>query len=380
MRPVMERLDDLVLLSTLTPAQVSHAYGADSFSFVQNGQSIKADGTGQTIAIVDAYHDANLYGDLQAFDRNFGLPDPAFSQYSYTTQSDDGWAVESALDVEWAHAMAPGADIMIVEARSSSFADLMTAVNFARQQPGVVAVSMSFGGGEFSGQTNYDSTFTTPAGHGGVTFLAATGDNGAAAGASYPSSSPNVVAVGGTSLRVDSAGNYLGESAWSGGGGGYSRVEREPAYQRSVQATGVRTVPDVAMDADPNTGLYVYATTPSTGQAGWYSVGGTSASTPMFAGLIAVADQGRAIQGKTSLDGATQTLPAIYSSTFTADFRDVTTGSNGYAAKAGYDLATGRGTPMAFGLVRDLMGLGLLVPETGHRSADLVGGSSGARR
>ena len=354
-RPSLEQLEDLVLLSTLTPTQVRHAYGMDSFHFVQNNTSIPADGTGQTIAIVDAYHDPNLYRDLQAFDRQWGLADPSFAQVYYTTQTNDGWSVEESLDVEWAHAFAPAAKILVVEANSSSFTDLLTAVNYARQQPGVVAVSMSFGGGEFAGQTSFDSTFTTPANHGGVTFIASTGDSGAAAGAEYPSTSPNVVAVGGTTLNVDSAGNYLGESAWSGGGGGYSQVEGEPAYQTSVQNTGVRTVPDVSLDADPNSGVYVYNTAPSTGQGNWYSVGGTSLSAPLFAGIVAVADQGRMLSGKTSLDGPSQTLPALYSSTFTADYHDVTTGSNGYAATIGYDLATGRGTPKAFGFVRDLM-------------------------
>src|SRR5207248_5961307 len=125
-----------------------------------------------------------------------------------------------------------------------------TAVNWARKQTGVSAVSMSFGGDEFTGETYYDQFFTTPAGHAGVTFVASTGDAGAPAG--YPSWSPKVVAVGGTTLRVDSAGNYLGESAWSSGGGGVSVVEAMPSYQKGVvtQSSTKRTNPDVSLDAD----------------------------------------------------------------------------------------------------------------------------------
>ena len=363
-RPTVNRLDERLLLSTLTPAQMSHAYGFDSFHFIYNGQSIRADGSGQTIALIEAYHDPKLFSDLNAFDAHYSLPSAQATQYWYGTQSNDGWAGEEALDVEWAHALAPGAKLVIVEARSSSFSDLLTAINFARNQPGVSVVSMSFGQTEFSGENSFDGYFTTPAGHTGITFVASTGDHGAWPGQSYPAVSPNVLAVGGTTLRVDSSGNYLGETGWNNNNGwatdgGYSTVEGEPSYQYGVQRSGRRTTPDVSMDADPNTGCSVYFTTPSTGQSSWYSYGGTSASAPMWAALIAIADQGHAFGGRGSLDGASQTLPAIYSPQMTADFHDITQGFNGYYAGYGYDLVTGRGTPMAFNVVRDLMQVGV---------------------
>src|SRR5262249_28626273 len=150
------------------------------------------------------------------------------------------------------HAIAPGANILVVEARSQSLPDLLAAVDAARHTPGVVAVSMSWGFTETPGETSYDSTFTTPAGHAGITFVAARGDSGPGSGAEYPASSPQVLAVGGTSLNLDIQGNYLSETAWTSGGGGYSAFEAEPAYQRAVQTTGRRSTPDVAFDGDPD--------------------------------------------------------------------------------------------------------------------------------
>jgi subtilase family serine protease len=231
----------------------------------------------------------------------------------------------------------------------------MNAVNWARQQPGVSVVSMSWGGAESSGDHAYDSIFTTPAGHTGITFVASSGDNGAwtdsqrtRVGVSWPACDPTVLSIGGTTLYTTSNGGYLGESAWSGSGGGYSHVYAEPWYQRGVQNTGVRTVPDVAYNADPNSGVWIY----NTYGGGWQVGAGTSAGAPQWAGLIALADQGRSLIGLGPLDGASQTLPALYE--LGRDFRDVAGGSNGFSATRGYDLATGLGTPYAVNLVGDL--------------------------
>src|SRR5262249_53403851 len=168
------------------------------------------------------------------------------------------WETETALDVEWAHAMAPAANILLVEADSPYWDDLgQTAVDFARQQPGVSAISMSWGAGEFSSETTLDSYFTTPTGHGGVTFVASSGDDGMPG--IYPASSPNVVGIGGTRLSADAAGNYLSESGWSGSGGGVSYYEPLPGYQSSAMpGLWRRGTPDVAFDADPASGVPVY--------------------------------------------------------------------------------------------------------------------------
>jgi subtilase family serine protease len=341
------------------PSQISQAYGFNQITF--NNGTIKGDGTGQTIAIIDAYDQPNIAGDLATFDATYGLPaPPSFTKVNEnggTTYpaADQGWGLEISLDVEWAHAMAPGANILLVEASSNSFADLMTAVDYARNQPGVAVVSMSWGGGEWSGEAGYDGYFTTPAGHSGVTFVAATGDSGSSGAPEYPSVSPNVLAVGGTQLNTDGYGNYQSETGWSGSGGGISSVESQPGYQQGVvtQSGTRRTVPDVAYNASSNSYFAVYDTS---SYSGWVGVYGTSAGAPQWAALIAIADQGRALAGLGALDGPSQTLPDLYSLP-QSDFHDITTGSNGaYSAGNGYDLVTGRGSPQANLIVQGLVG------------------------
>jgi subtilase family serine protease len=352
-----------------TPQQIRHAYGVDQIAF----SGIVGDGTGQTIAIVDAFDDPKFVNstdpnfvnsDLHQFDLQFGLPDPpSFQKVDQTggtnypgTDPTGNFETEIALDVEWAHVIAPNANIVLVEANDSTGDNLFQAASFAASIPQVSVVSMSFGSGEFTDETQLDSIFTTPAGHQGVTFLASTGDSGAPGG--YPAYSPNVVAVGGTSLTADAAGNYISESGWSGSGGGISQFEPQPSYQNGVvtQSTTQRTIPDVSMVADPNTGVAVYDSfnNPPSSGGPWIQVGGTSLACPLWAGLIAVADQGRVQFGKTTLDGPSQTLPMLYSMP-ASDFNDITTGNNGFAAGPGYDLVTGRGSPTAQ-VVLDLAG------------------------
>ena len=267
--------------------------------------------------------------------------------------NNSNWGLEIALDVEWAHAIAPKANILLVEANSSSFSDLTsTAVSYAKSVAAVTVVSMSFGAGEFSGETGFDSIFTTPAGHQGITYVASTGDNGSPGG--YPAYSPNVVAVGGTTLTSpDSVGTYGTETGWTGSGGGISTQENKPTYQAAVtQSATKRTIPDVSMDADSNSGVYVL----DLYNGGYFQVGGTSLSAPMWGGLIAIANQGRVAAGGASMNGLTDTLPALYSLP-ASNFHDITSGSNGgFSAIAGYDLVTGRGTPIANTLVPALVG------------------------
>ncbi len=355
-----QQVAPLTVISSMTPLQIRAAYGIDQ---------IAGDGTGQTIAIVDAYDNPNVASDLQVFCTTYGLPAANFTKLNQGgvaggyPAGDTGWGVEEALDVEWAHAIAPGASIILVEANSDSFSDMMTAVNTARNYPAVSVVSMSWGGSEFGGETSYDSYFTTPSGHTGVTFLASTGDDGSPG--DYPAYSPNVVAVGGTTLSVDtSTYAYVSETGWSDSGGGTSTDESQPSYQIGVvsQSTTKRTIPDVAFDADPHSGVSVYDTY---GYSGWLDVGGTSLSAPCWAGLIAISDQLRVSQGMTTLDGPSQTLPLLYSLP-AADFHDVTSGSNGgYSAGTGYDLVTGRGSPVANLLVP------ALAPATTFYSASM---------
>jgi subtilisin-like proprotein convertase family protein len=352
---------------SITPAQMRQAYNVNQITF----GNIVGDGTGQTIAIIDAYDYPTAYSDLQTFDATFGLPDPP----SFRRVAQDGsqnfppvdpayngtgnltWETEEALDIEWAHAMAPGANILLVEANDSSWANLVQkAAVWAADQPGVSVVSMSWGSGEFFSETSYDTYFTTPTGHNGVTFVASTGDSGQPG--TYPAFSPNVVAVGGTTLTLNGS-SYGSETGWSGSGGGVSLFESQPSYQKGVvtQSSTQRTVPDLAMDADPNSGVPVYDSFDFGTSGGWFQVGGTSLAAPMVSGLIAIANQGRALAGLPTLNGRSQTLPALYSLS-ASDFHDITTGNNGSPAGPGYDTVTGLGTPIANLLVPGVAGVG----------------------
>jgi hypothetical protein len=341
------------------------AYGFNGIAF----GGIAGDGSGQTIAIVDAYDDPALVdstapnfsgSDLAQFDRQYGLPDPpSFVKLNQAADTANfpgtdpagagmpgNWEEEEALDVEWVHAMAPGASIILVECNSSGGPDLYAGAKMAAGRPGVSVVSMSWGAAEYAGETAFDGDFTTPAGHPAVTFVASTGDEGAPG--LYPAYSPNVVAVGGTTLTLQADGSYGGESGWINGGGGTSIYESQPAYQGGVQAFGKRTIPDVALDADPQTGASVYDSYDDTNDDGpWMKTGGTSLAAPVWAALIAIGDQGRLSAGGTTLDGASQVLPALYALP-AADFHDVTTrGNNVFQAGPGYDQSTGLGTPVA---------------------------------
>jgi subtilase family serine protease len=363
------------LTGALTPAQVRHAYCVDDIKF----SGVVGDGRGQTIAIIDAYDDPKFVdstnpgfatSDLHKFDVQYGLPDPPnFVKINQTggttlpgTDPSGGSEAETALDIEWAHAIAPRAKIIVIEANDLTLGNLITAIATGAKQPGVVTVSMSFGTGEFAGEVGNDATFVTPKGHQPVTFLAATGDNGQPGG--YPAYSPNVVAVGGTALTINASNNYVGETGWTGSGGGISTMETQPSYQKGVvtQSTTMRTIPDVAFLADPATGVSVYDSYNGDSSGGpWYQIGGTSLACPCWAALITIADQGRAQYGRTSLDGRSQTLPALYNiaknpAQYKVLFHDILKGNNGFAAGPGYDLVTGIGSPVACQLIPVLAG------------------------
>ena len=313
--------------------------------------------------------------DLHKFDVQFGLPDPTFTKVDQIGGTDypvvmANWANESALDVEWVHATAPKASIMLVEANSAQLGDLISsAANFARRAPGVSVVTMSFAATEQSGETFYDQTLTTPTGHAGVTFVAASGDAGAPGG--YPAFSPNVVSVGATVLTL-SGGNYGSEVGRTDSGGGVSSVELQPAYQSKVApGSAMREMPDVSLDGEPNAGVAVYDSY-NGGADPWYEVGGTSLSAPVWAGIFAITNQGRARAGMASLDGPTQTLPRLYQIS-SADYHDITSGNNGFPAGVGYDMVTGLGTPKANLLVPDLGALASISGTVENGSGVLSG-------
>ncbi|MEO8659423.1 MAG: S53 family peptidase [Bryobacteraceae bacterium] len=321
-----------------TPAQLRHGYGVDL---------IANQGAGQTIAIVDAFNYNTAESDLATFSTQFGLPACTTANgcfkviYATGTKpaNNSSWAVEAALDTQWAHAIAPQAKIMLVEAANNGNSSLYKAVQVAVQN-GASVVSMSWGGPEASNEASFDAYFKAQ----GVTYVASSGDSGT--GAQYPAASPFVVSVGGTTLNLATDGSYLGETAWNGSGGGISTVETEPAFQNSVQSTGFRTVPDVSYDADPNTGVAVLCN--STSPKGWYQVGGTSMSAPQWSAIFAIANSQRVAAGKATLSRVNNYLYAVPASYY----NDVTSGNNGTCgaicnAGPGYDYVTGRGTPKA---------------------------------
>ena len=320
-----------VAAAVLSPTQVRTAY------------HLPSTGGSGVIAIVDAFDDPTVETDLKVFSSTYGLPLPntpggfVFVKYPMTSgiSVDGGWALETSLDVQWAHAIAPSATILLVEASSNSFADLLAAVDYARNYPSVVAVSMSWGGSEFSGEASYDYLFTSTAASPAITFFAASGDNGA--GVIWPAASLNVVGVGGTTLKVDPTTDAVTETAWSGSGGGVSRYENQPPYQAAYGiASSKRTVPDVSYNADPNTGVRVYDSTPYSGSTGWWQIGGTSAGAPQWA---AIQSLGLSASNNNFYQDAK-------SASYSSYFRDITIGSNGYSAKTGYDYVTGLGSPV----------------------------------
>jgi len=322
---------------------------------------------------VDAFDDPNAAADLAVFSNQFGIP-LAAGQFKVVyangtkppTDPSGGWEGEEALDIEWAHAMAPHAKLFLVEAASNRFTDLFNAVYVAKHlvqcghvyacpagSKGKGEVSMSWGGSEFSNESDFDIIFTAP----NVVFVASTGDS---PGAEYPSASPNVMAVGGTSdSRSLATGDLIQQISWSDAGGGLSFYEPTPAYQsvlpRSI-TQGARALPDLSADANPTTGVWVYDSYQWGGIVfGWAIVGGTSVSAQVVAGIL---NSASTASGHFSASTAAE-LTRMYSEypnsgTYHADFWDITYGACNYYmgsfSVGGYDLCTGLGTP------RGLMG------------------------
>ena len=302
--------------TAFTPSQIRHAYG---FDLVTN------QGAGQTIALVDAYDDANAANDLAVFSKQFNLPACTTASGCFRQLYSSGrkpaananWAVEISLDIEWAHAIAPQAKILLVEAPSNNLSDLLAGVDFAVRN-GASVVSMSWTSAELSTERNLDNHFVST----GVTFLAASGDSGA--GVNYPAASPDVIAVGGTSLTLDKSGNYSSESAWSGSGGGLSKYEYEPVPQAQFPIAndihGTRGVPDVSYNANPGTGYAIYDSIGVSGYSGWFQVGGTSAATPQWAALIAITNSQRVASRKANLSATGTSVYAVGKSSLAAQF------------------------------------------------------------
>jgi subtilase family serine protease len=385
-------LATLIVGAVHTPAQIRAAYGLADLPAV--GTTITPQvaatlGAGQTIYLIDAYHDATALSDLNAFSTRFGLPTCAnvaiattatvplaappsgctFSAvYSTTAYAmtatvpayNATWAPESKLDVQWAHAIAPLARIVLIEMPNSLSTSILGA-NLLAGRLGKGVVSMSFGSAEAGWSPSVDSYFAGA----GMTYVAAAGDSGSQV--LWPAVSPNVLAVGGTSLNWSGTGTRY-EAAWGNTGGGMSAYEALPAWQSGVTPAGGgalarRAVPDVAFNANPMTGEYVALTLPNAATV-WNAYGGTSIAAPQWAGVIAVANAIRAANGKPTLGDIHSLLYksiAAVPGAYAASLGDVVDGTNGSCATcragAGFDQTTGWGTPNATGLLSALTGV-----------------------
>jgi kumamolisin len=379
-----------------TPASIACIYGlAPPSSGCNIATSVtNVNGGAGTIVIIDAFDYPQAEADLATFSSQFGLPQCTAASGCFTvlyasgTQPapDCGWAQEMAIDIEWAHAMAPNAKIALVEAASDLNQDGWDAIAYANQYiaalPGGSAeVSMSFGDVENQDNIDHDYLFQQP----GVVYVSSAGDFGAASDPnilSYPATSPFVIAAGGTTVVRDPAGDFIKETAWAtdrhcnldgsncnlrgcskkqllnglcvGGGGGISTLEPIPSYQSTVSSIvgSYRGTPDLSADANPDSGVSVYDSFSCGGQVGWQVFGGTSVSAPLLAGIINTAGNFRS--------SSAEELAPLYSSLsnrkyYNSIFQDITRRVDGqFRAVPGYDLATGLGTPKGLGPLDDL--------------------------
>jgi subtilase family protein len=333
---------------------------------------LHGNGSGQTVVITDAYDDPTIVSDVNTYSQQFGLPlacgtaGAGSACFKFSVQSPDGsagtdpgWGTEVALDVEMVHAIAPRAAVVLMEAHDASVPALDSAIDHAASlKPAVISDSWNLNATEFAGQTALDSHCRLS--HSLCVF--SSGDFSNPTG--WPSTSPDVLAVGGTNLQLASDGSVSSETAWGtpfgleGSGGGISYIERRPAYQRKVNPSAYRGVPDVSFDADPATGVAVYDSDGITGQ--WLQIGGTSVGAPAWSGILAVVGQLRAAAGKPPLVAAGYAAQrAIYG--LHDGLADITQGENGPVtrssqyggnacgpqcqARPGYDYVTGLGSP-----------------------------------
>ena len=372
-----------------SPQEIRHVYGVDQL--INRGD----DGRGQTIVIFDSYGSPTIASDLQGFDAGYGLPNPpSFTilsplgtvPFDPTAIPDQvGWAAETTLDVEWSHAMAPDASIVLMTSPVDETEGVQGMPQFNELENYALdhhlgdVFSQSWGATENSLFTpggeqvfrSFEKTYSRAAAR-GVSVFASTGDAGTAnvdvngnvypfPTVNFPASSPLITAVGGTSLTADTSGNYQSEAVWPDGGGGISQKFSEPLYQRFTlnrsdqsELGGMRGIPDISWNADPNTPILIYLSFFGASAAGYYTIGGTSEGSPDWAGLAADLD---------TFAGHPLGLlnPYLYAlGAVGVGFHDVTVGNNGqdgvpgYNATPGWDAASGWGSPNLSQLFSDI--------------------------
>jgi subtilase family serine protease len=310
----------------------------------KNGTSNPTGGK-HIIAIVDAYHYPNAESDLAVFSSTFGLPQAKFKQIHagpVVPPENCGWEVEESLDIQWAHAMAPDAMIVLVEAQSNTYGKLLSAVDravrFIAARGGKGEITMSWSSGEFHREKTFDEHFKQP----GIVYFASSGDTGGVV--QYPAASPYIVSAGGTRVNR-SNGDFTNETGWSGSGGGLSVFEKRPSFQDGIQdiVGKFRGIPDLSYDADPFSGASVYNTsTASCGAFQWFVVGGTSLSSPALAGIVNAAH-------KFKPSSANENRLIYNNLGNTEAFTDIISGhAGGFNAGPGWDFVTGVGTSLGF--------------------------------
>lgn len=317
-----------------------------------------------TISIVVAYSYPNLLADLNTFCNRLKLPMPSSNQINIVNlnssnspptvnQNIQGWYMESCLDLQYAYAMNPKANINVIQAVSDLAKDLMNAVQFANNNITSDIVSMSWGGNDFQGENNYISYFSKPT----TCYLASSGDS--AAQVNFPSCLSNVLSCGGTSL--DFTGNVRNEKCWSSAGCGVSKYITKPAFQNNIivlKKYNNRCTPDICAVADPATGVFICF------QNKFIQIGGTSLSCPLLAGILSISSQDRINKKKTPLTtvlnnnnssslNITNILYNIYQSSSSAKYvNDITTGNDGgFVTQKGFDIPTGLGSLNAGNLI-----------------------------
>ena len=327
--------DTNVAIPAYTPMQIRRGYNVPC----------KYQGYGNTIAIVVAYGNPNMVNDLAIFNRRFSLPDADIElvyPQGEPTFVDPDWQIETSLDVEWSHVLAPKARILVVASLDNSFDSLNTALKYAIQS-GANIISMSWGSEEMIEQLEFDKIFKDQ----DIVFLAASGDSESV---SYPAISPYVIGVGGTSLQLSTCGKRrVPETAWPDSGGGISAYEQKPAYQyirnNAQPRTDMRTSPDISFFADPFPGVPVYTTLVGSMDGLWITVGGTSLSSPCQAGIFA-----SALPPGTRVKNAPKMVYQIgggcYYTNKNDAYIDIKNGNTmTYPALKGYDYVTGLGSP-----------------------------------
>jgi subtilase family serine protease len=313
---------------------------------LQSAYGLSATGSGGTVAIVDAYDDPSAEADLGVYRAQFGLPACTTANGCFKKVNQNGgstppranasWGQEISLDLDMVSAICPGCHILLVEASSASLVNLGTAVNTAAATPGVVAISNSYGGPEYSSETSDENTYYN---HPGVAVTVSSGDSGY--GVEFPAASRFVTAVGGTHLTK--SGTSWSETVWSGAGSGCSAYVGKPSWQTDTGCAH-RTVADVSAVADPNTGVAVYDSYAYQGRKGWLKFGGTSVASPIIGAVYALAGNTGSVNY------------GSYAYSHTSSLFDITSGSNGSCGssylctgKAGFDGPTGLGSPRGTG-------------------------------